>query len=178
MSNETPNDHHAKTESAPRRPNWTAVIIVAAVVTGLISGLVIKFEPGQRDCYKNDRLETKQVSIKGSKITAEVAVRSSDQAQGLSNRDCLDDDRGMLFVYDKPKQSTDICFWMKGVNFPIDMVWLDQDKKVVHIEHNVQPESYPDKSFCPSMAAQYVLELGAGKSAELGLKAGEQLTFN
>jgi uncharacterized membrane protein (UPF0127 family) len=65
---------------------------------------------------------------------------------------------------------------MKDMNFPIDMVWVDANQRVVSIESDVPPASYP-KTFCPDEAAKYVLEFSAGTAAQQGLSVGQKLPF-
>jgi uncharacterized membrane protein (UPF0127 family) len=56
------------------------------------------------------------------------------------------------------------------------MVWVDDEKKVVTVEKNVAPETYP-QSFCPSSPAKYGLELPSGDAAKLGIEKGVSLQF-
>ncbi len=98
------------------------------------------------------------LTINGNKITIEIAKSSQKKSEGLCCRDSLPDDHGMLFVYDQPG---DYRFWMKDTKIPLDMIWIDSNKQIVHIEEDVQPSSYP-KSFGSNDPAQYVLEINAG----------------
>lgn len=103
----------------------------------------------------------------------EVVSTPQQREQGLSNRDYLARGAAMLFVY----QAADAyCFWMKDMRFSLDIVWLDDAKKVVHIERNVSPATYPH-SLCPSKLARYVLEFNAGEAARIGLQPGTQVSF-
>lgn len=63
---------------------------------------------------------------------------------------------------------------MKDMNFALDIIWLDADKKVIDIAYNVKPDTFPD-SFCPKQPAQYVLEVNAGVAGERGLQVGKKL---
>ncbi|MDX1535781.1 MAG: DUF192 domain-containing protein, partial [Candidatus Spechtbacterales bacterium] len=65
-------------------------------------------------------------------------------------------------------------FWMKEMNFPIDIIWIGEDMRVVDITKNAKPESYP-KRFSPSVLAQYVLEVVAGFSDEHGVEIGDSI---
>ena len=80
----------------------------------------------------------------------------------------------MLFVYGDA--STERCFWMKDMNFAIDMIWLDKDRQIVTIQSNVSPDSYP-KSFCPDKPAQYVLEVNSGFAKQSGWLVGTKFEF-
>ena len=92
---------------------------------------------------------------------------------GLSYRKFLPSDQGMLFIF---PESGSYGFWMKDMNFSLDMVWLDQDKKVVGIVTNATPESYPDV-FMPPSLIKYVLELNAGVAGKMGMATGTMLGF-
>lgn len=111
----------------------------------------------------------------GTPITAELAVTPAERAQGLMFRDRLDADQGMLFVFDREGLDS---FWMLNMRFAIDILWLDKDKRVVHIEAAVPPcprepcPSYPTP--CPAL---YVIELQSGCSAAHKIKLGDRLDF-
>ncbi len=118
--------------------------------------------------------DTKFVQIDGVKIKVELALTEAEREQGLSGRDGLADDAGMLFVFDHPDK---YLFWMKDMNFPIDMIWIGQDSKIIYIQKNASPDSYPQKTFGPETPATYVLEVPAGFSDKNGLKEGDQVKF-
>lgn len=108
----------------------------------------------------------------GSRTLSVEKVKSEhDRARGLGGRESIADDYAMLFVYE---DSGEHCFWMKDMNFPIDIIWLDEMKKVIYIAAYVPPESYPS-SFCPPTEARYVLEVRAGLSDEASVDVGTQL---
>lgn len=139
--------------------------------------------PEQQSCETNPLLTKTTVSAHGHQLQAEVVTKEVDKIQGLSDRHCLEEGRAMLFVYDLPG---DYCFWMKGMHFPIDMLWLDQDKKIVTIHPNVSPDTYDRRkspednsfaSFCPERPAQYILETNAGVAKRFGWELGSTLSF-
>ncbi len=104
-------------------------------------------------------------------ISLETVASDEQRVQGLSGRKSMIDTQGMLFVFDKPIKS---CFWMKDMNFGLDIIWLDHDKKIVQIDRGVTPESYP-KNFCPGHAAQFVIEVNDGIANQAGLSVGQTL---
>ena len=63
-------------------------------------------------------------------------------------------------------------FWMKDMLFSIDILWIDSNFKIVHIENGVSPESYP-KIFTPNTKSLYVLEISAGQVNILNMKVGD-----
>jgi uncharacterized membrane protein (UPF0127 family) len=114
-----------------------------------------------------------QVSMK-----VEVATAAAQSERGLGYRDLLPDDAGMLFDLHETRMPV---FWMKGMRFPLDMVWIAEDRRVAAVTENVQPQpGVPDEQLrriSPQVAARYVLELNAGAAARRGIGAGTQLMF-
>lgn len=103
----------------------------------------------------------------------EIVDTQDKRTLGLSGRESLPDDSGMLFVFEN---SYFHGFWMKDMNFPIDIIWLDENLKVVHIEKNVQPESFPEV-YLPDKPALYVLEINAGEAEKNSIKVGSEIVF-
>jgi uncharacterized membrane protein (UPF0127 family) len=106
-------------------------------------------------------------------FAARVAKTEDERIKGLSGTPGLQDTEAMLLVYDHDDKWS---IWMKDMRYPLDIIWLNKDKKVVHIVKNAPPESYPYESFASKEAARYVLEVKAGtvdkKSITIGLQAG------
>ncbi len=107
-------------------------------------------------------------------IAVEIAKSSQEKQKGLCCRDSLPENQGMLFVYDMPGNYR---FWMKDTRIPLDMYWISSEKKIVHIEENVQPESYK-KSFGTDVPSQYVLETNAGFAKQHNIRVGDTVEFN
>lgn len=97
--------------------------------------------------------------IKINDVSVEVEVVDTDEtrAQGLSDREVLPEGTGMLFVFDSPAK---YGFWMKKMNFPIDIIWISEELEVVGVEKEVTPETFP-QIFYPNQAVKYVLEVPA-----------------
>lgn len=157
--------------SAPRN------VIIVAIVCGIGFGswLFLRTEtsPVRTDCDTNPALQTKDISAGETQVRAEVVESGADKAKGLSGRNCLNPDSGMLFMYEL---SGDYCYWMKDMNFSIDMIWLDDEKRIVTIQDSVAPETYP-QSFCPDKPARYVLEVPAGFAARSGWNSDTTLNW-
>lgn len=147
-----------------------AIVIIAAVAVAILTYSPKEASPQQK-CgeYRTDRT----LQIGSEQIKAEVANNPAEKEKGLGGRPCIEPDRGMLFVYETAQQ---YAIWMKDMKFPIDIVWLGPDKKVVAIEKRVDPSTYPD-GFTneKSRPAQYVLELKSGRAEELGINIGTQV---
>jgi uncharacterized membrane protein (UPF0127 family) len=120
-------------------------------------------------------LDGKQAVVTpGGLIRVEVADTAEARFQGLSGRSSIDDGGGLLFVFDTTSDSH--CLTMRDMNFAIDMVWLDDEKKVITVKSDVKPETYPEV-FCPERPARYALELNASRAGDLRIEPGAQLRW-
>lgn len=117
-----------------------------------------------------------QVCLEGKCFDVELAQTSKERMRGLQHREFLHESSGMLFIF---KESGRHSFWMKNTLIPLDIIWLDHAKRIVHIEHNVPPCKIDN---CPSYTsdknASYVLEINAGKAKELGMLEDMQFNFH
>src|SRR6266567_8740033 len=103
-------------------------------------------------------LPTKDVRIGASCVMAELADTPASIEHGLSGRASLQEGHGMLFVFNAEYRWG---IWMKGMYFPIDIMWANAQGIIVAIAHDVSPASFP-RAFWPSQPARYVLEVPAG----------------
>ncbi|HSP34095.1 MAG TPA: DUF192 domain-containing protein, partial [Thermoanaerobaculia bacterium] len=111
----------------------------------------------------------------GYPVKIELATDDETRAQGLMYRERVPAGTGMLFMF---AQAGDYPFWMKNTLVPLDMIWIDAAKKVVHVAANVPPcKADPCPSYPPNAEASYVLELGGGEAAKHGVVNGATLTF-
>lgn len=104
-------------------------------------------------------------------VQLEVASTNSARTLGLSGRRELARDRGMLFDFRQPGE---YCMWMKDMYIDLDMIWLNEQKEIVHIVEDVAPDTYP-KSFCGPNSAQYVVEVSSGAVRAADLRIGQRL---
>jgi uncharacterized membrane protein (UPF0127 family) len=114
----------------------------------------------------------------GSTIQAEIADTPFKRATGLMHREHLKKDHGMLFVFGQPHAWS---FWMKNTKIALDLIWLDDKKRVVHIERNVPICTKTDDS-CPqyrpnSEDAVFVLEIAGGTAEGYKIEKGSTLQF-
>lgn len=111
----------------------------------------------------------------GTSITAELAITEAERQRGLMFREALLPDQGMLFVFEEE----DIYYiWMKNMKFSIDILWLDKEKRIVHIEKKVPAcKKEPCPSYYSKTPSMYVLELRAGSAEENKLKLHDRLDF-
>ncbi len=124
---------------------------------------------------ENTKENTKEniVCFKDTCFKVEIAKTKQEQKTGLMFRESLDQNKGMLFVYDTPGQHS---IWMKNMLISLDIVWIDQDSEVVYIKENFEP---CDQDVCdsvkPDQKVKYILEINAGLIEKLGLKKGDKL---
>ena len=136
------------------------VAAFVAIVTFLISG------------EKGKQLPTKALSIGEKTLNVEIADTIASRTRGLSGRGFLSEDDGMFFIF---PYSAIQYFWMKGMKFPIDIIWISGDK-VVGMVVGAEPETGPDyEIFNSPEPVDKVLEINAGLTQKLGIKTGDQI---
>ena len=109
---------------------------------------------------------------KSHRFTVEVARAPEDQVRGLMYRQSLAPDRGMLFPYEPPQP---VAFWMKDTLIPLDIIFISPGGRILRIEENTVPLSLDPVG--SGEAVEAVLELAGGRSAELGIAAGDQVAW-
>lgn len=140
------------------------MIVPVAAIFLLACGLLVIFSYQETDV---PRAKGNVVSIAGKEYALEIADTDSERSLGLGERDSLCSSCAMLFVFDRPGE---YAFWMKGMRFPLDIVWL-LDGEVVHIERNIGADSVG--LYRPSRPADRVLEFNAGITE--GLSVGDRV---
>jgi uncharacterized membrane protein (UPF0127 family) len=111
-------------------------------------------------------------------LNVETAVTAEQSERGLGYRDALAADAGMLF----DMHATGIpTFWMKGMRFALDMVWIGEDERVIAVTANVPPQPGASdeqlRRYSPDAPVRYALELNSGAAARLGATPGVELSF-
>ena len=116
------------------------------------------------------------VELGNQRYAIEIADDDAERARGLMFRDALPTGHGMLFIHDAEEPQ---AYWMKNTKIPLDILYFDDERKLVAQQRTVPPCSLGDG--CPSYPsdapARYVLELNAGEAARLQLKDGAELRF-
>jgi len=154
-----------------KKKYFLLLIIIFLIIFGVtISNKIFFTKPIQQAKQIN---EINYVKIAGQKIKVDLALTPKAQEQGLSGRSGLKEDEGMLFVFN---QAGKYPFWMKDMNFPIDIIWIGEDFRVVYIKENAQLASYPE-TFVSSEDAKYVLEVISSFSEKNNLKEGDKVEF-
>lgn len=120
--------------------------------------------------------EPVEVAIGEQTYQVEVARTQEEKETGLSSKESLNDNQGMLFVFEKPGFYS---FWMKKMNFPIDIIYI-KDDKIVTIYKNVQPPENENQSLSilqPTEAADKVLEIKAGLAEKYNYKKNDTVIY-
>lgn len=138
-----------------------AGIIFVSAVFVLVMALAL-FLPKQGEyskvCFGNNCFEV------------ETARTQEERARGLMFRENLSENRGMLFVFEEEGIHP---FWMKNTLIPLDIIWIDSNKKIVYISRDTQPcKTEFCQSYNPNKAAKYVLEINGGLADKLNIKEG------
>jgi hypothetical protein len=150
-------------------PGYVIIITIAAVVVFLI------FLNSAKNVEKVDSMkEISQVKIGNATVKVELANTTLKRIKGLMFRKSLPENEGMLFIFNDDDYYS---FWMMNVSFPIDMIWINSDYKVVHIERDAQPCKILCKSYWPQEKARYVLEVNANFTEVHGIKIGSLVKF-
>lgn len=102
-----------------------------------------------------------------------IADTPEERRQGLSGVSSLPDREGKLFIFD---EEGSYGFWMKNMSIPIDILWVNNNLEIVHIEENVKPESYP-AVYNSSKPARFVLEFNAFFADTFKIKVGDKVTI-
>jgi len=150
--------------------------IFFAIVLFLI--LIILFI-GQKfrcqNCQIKKDLEIKEACYQNHCFKVEIADNPFKRTLGLMFQEKMDQDKGMLFIFE---EEGIYHFWMKNTLIPLDIIWLNKEKKVVFIEKNVQPCK---QIICPQINAEklakYVLEINAGLAEKINLNFEDQIIF-
>lgn len=119
-----------------------------------------------------------QAEINNKTFNLLVVKTTEEKSRGLSGRKNLDANTGMLFIFDEKAKYT---FWMRDMEFPIDIIYIDNNK-VVDIAANAEPPKEGQsimelEKFTPDEEANYVLEINAGLAQKNNIKEGDTIEF-
>ncbi len=170
MLNRTPRASKNATALAPKRSRWLIAGVLFGVV--LLSTLALLALPWSTDDHTSDcvRLSSED-SNEDVCVYLEVVSELTELTKGLSDRESLPDDEGMLFDFGAEGAQ---CMWMKDMHFPLDMIWLDANGIVTDIQTDISPETYPE-TFCGQSSARYVIEVNAGLVRSSSVHIGQQI---
>lgn len=140
---------------------WAIIITLAVAIAGVFLWMRLN--------------DTSQVlKLGGQSFEAIVLQTDAERQKGLSGSKNLPRNQAMVFDFEADSKWG---IWMKDMNYPIDIVWIDRDHKIVHIVQDAQPSSYPETIFRPDTDSRYVIELASGTIKNTGVKKGDSITF-
>lgn len=149
--------------------NWIPVILVILII-GSLSVALFRQASITRNQKKVENVVYKEIIFE----SIEIASTSAEIEKGLMYRQELCATCGMLFVFNN---SANRIFWMQNTYLALDMIFMDEDGKVINIQKNTTPldsiKRYPSDG-----PAKYTLEVNAGFSDQVGLKAGDRLNVD
>lgn len=117
------------------------------------------------------------VSINGYKVLLALASTDEQRIKGLSGLEKLNENEGMLFLFDQPSKQG---FWMNEMKFPIDIIWLDSNGRVIHTERNLEPCRIfmACHVYTPQVDSLYVIELRSGFTNDHSIMNGTIINLN
>lgn len=160
------------TQTRQTRVLYIISILIAGGALLLVLFLHFRVPLNQKSSFPEGYEGT--LSIGNVSIPITIASTQDEQEKGLSNTTSLEANTGKLFVF---KVAGRYGFWMKDMNYPLDIIWMDKDLRIVSIDKNVPVDSYPN-IFYPPTDVSYVLEVNAGFSTKNNLEINQLMTFS
>ena len=130
-----------------------------------------------RSTAMNDPLQDKNFVVINEKIIfVELAITPEDRQRGLMERDLLEKDNGMLFVF---SEEDAYSFWMKNMKISLDIIWINADGNVVYFVEDAPPcVQSPCQTYSPNADALYVLEVNPGVIDVLGIEENTEVIIS
>lgn len=120
-------------------------------------------------------LEVRTLCLEADCFKVEMAVSAPERRDGLMHRQVLPEGHGMLLIFEDSARHS---IWMKNMLIPLDLIWLDEDFRIVETRHDVQPcTDIPCPSYIPAAPARFVLEVASGTAEKKGLVPGRTLNL-
>ena len=150
-----------------RSTNVSPVIIVSGVVLIVLASAILlvisKFQP------------TTPLYLGDGVFDARIAYTEGDREKGFGGADKITDKQALVLAFASDDKWQ---IWMKNMNVPIDIIWLNNEKRVVHIVRNALPDEGEKAIFIPKSDARYVVELAAGMADSNTIKVGRTAIFD
>ena len=153
--------------------NVLTSVLVLGLFIAIIAGGFLIFGSGLISKEKHGK-----VFVRGQEFSVEIADTPMKRSRGLSGREKLEINEGMLFLFSNAGYQS---FWMKGMVIPIDIIWI-KGSKIVGFEKNVRPEpgvrTTNLKRYVSPEAVEKVLEVSAGTAERLGIEIGDEVQLD
>ncbi len=145
-------------------------IALLTLACSILIGAVFMFSRLNANIYDS----SPKLRLASGNVSLIIVNNEESRVSGLSGMEFLPKDKAMLFTFGMPGR---YGIWMKDMKFPIDIIWLDEQKKIVSIQHNISPDTYP-KVFNSDSESSYVLETNQGFAKENNFVVGKVLDFD
>lgn len=153
------------------------ILIGAAILILVIFVALFYFQRRSSGGGIMSMFQSSTATVNGQTYKIDVAKTQEEKEVGLSDKTQLADNQGMVFTFDNPGYYS---FWMKKMKFPIDIVFI-RDNRIVEVYPNAQPPTSETESlpiYTPLEPADMVLELKAGQADKNNLKKGDEIKVN
>ncbi len=161
------------------------ILLIAFVVYFILSNVLVRNETSNKDLDKAVGTKTAFSFVKEgellftnskgdtiTKIDIEIADDDEQRTMGLMYRDKMDENQGMLFIFDTEELQ---AFWMKNTILPLDIIFVNAKMEIIKIQRNAEP--FSEKSLPSIKPAQYVVEVNAGYCERHGIKEGDKIAW-
>ncbi len=154
----------------------TRVLYIISILAGgaLFLVLFLHFRQVQVPVVNTEKSYEAIVTINSIDIPVVIADSNEEQEQGLSGTKSLEPGSGELFIFNTPGK---YGFWMKNMNYSLDLIWVDENLNIIAISKDISPETYPE-IFYPPSDVKYVLEVNSGFSAKHGITENQLLKIS
>ena len=166
----------AKEQRNRRNLRWLVIALAVAVLGGLIY-IAIPKSPSKPMGPKFTKQGELQFIKQGTEeviksIDIEVKQSAEERNMGMMWRRSMEENQGMLFIMDRPEMQS---FWMRNTYIPLDIIFIDENFKIVNIRANAQPQTLESQRSTGN--ALYVVEVIGGFCASYGVKAGDEIRY-
>lgn len=172
------NKRSNKNHKIPKVPFWKTkkalIALIPVVVFIAIYFLYIKKSSNEPEWVKEGEVTfvSKDTRQKLAKIDVEVAINPPERQQGLMYRSKMDEDKGMLFIFERDDMQS---FWMKNTIIPLDIMFIDSKGVINTIHKNTVP--FSERSLPSKSRSQFVVEVNGGYSDRHGIKEGDLIEY-
>ena len=181
MATKSPLPNRAERRKAQQRKRRNLIILLTALAIPVVGALIYGSVQAPKRSTSSTPQFTKQGTLtvfKGSSdevirtFDMELKTSNMDRAEGMMWRKSMEENQGMLFIMDRAEPQS---FWMRNTYIPLDIIFIDQQKRILNIRKNAKPQTLDPQ---PSQGdALYVFEIIGGLSDKLGIQPGDRIAF-
>ena len=144
----------------------------AAALLALLPGIACASKKGADSSVPQPRVVVLTSAGARHAVDVELARTDPERIKGLMDRASLPEDAGMLFIFDEPAVQS---FWMKNTLIPLDMMFVDDEGRIVGIVESAVPRTLTERTV--GKPSRYVLEVNGGWCRAHGVRAGDRMVF-